>query len=532
MDLETFKNQLDIVQVIETFIPLKKEGANYKGLCPFHNEKTPSFVVSGEKQIYKCFGCDSSGDVINFYQNFKKVEFNQAVRELAELNNLASPLKQTGNTTNIYKLLQEKLQKLSDIWINNLLAEQKISKYLINRGFSREDFKTFAIGYADNKDNAKKTILSIFTPQEAQDLGLLTKSGFCPFSNRITITLYNHSHKPIGFVGRTHSFFNFKQSAKYVNSKETFLYKKSQNLYNYSRARQAILESKKCLVVEGYLDSLAAYKMGIKNCVATGGTAFNKTFLAQLAKLDCEITFLFDNDTSGQKAILRALNCCVENHYFDIYKGNLKNKVKDIAEIQENNVKTSTKEQPQITKSDGYIYYLQANINNANSIKEKDEFVKQVRQSIMSMDNYFLKANLLDKVKRALNIDLSKDSIKSNAQSSINAQDNITQLFKAILLNERLEYVAVEYLDSDMLKEYDKSFLIYIKDKTMDNQAQRIALDSKIPTLDYNHALKVMFEIITTSLTQKIAKAKQQGNLDLACEYIDRLDFIRGYELV
>ena len=439
MDLDVFKTQLDIVDVIGGFIPLKRSGVNYTCCCPFHSEKSPSFIVSPQKQIYKCFGCGAGGDVITFVKEYKKIEFKEAVSELCEMYHLSNPL---SKKESVSKGLQERLKQLSDVFVSNLLEGHsvlsdksgsllvggghypqgnslasnlhnpdfssqslecqdtpnsesstitesiefqdsglahkvphenyffffvffmlvlawrgggfyfllthhppppqsaiyaskpnlaaKIRNYLENRGFSTDDMINFSIGYCRG-DEWKQ----FFSLDEAIKIGIVSEKGYCLFANRLTITLFNASYKPIGFVGRSHPYSNFRNSPKYINSREGILYQKSKNLYNFARAKSHIIASKKVLVVEGYMDAISAWKMGIKNCVATGGTAFNKTFLAQLLPLEPEITFLFDNDEAGQKNILNAIRVCLENGYANVCKGSLKESVKDLGEVLE-----------------------------------------------------------------------------------------------------------------------------------------------------------------------------------------------------
>ena len=493
MDLDVFKTQLDIVDVIGGFIPLKRSGVNYTCCCPFHSEKSPSFIVNPQKQIYKCFGCGAGGDVITFVKEYKKIEFKEAVSELCEMYHLSNPL---SKKESVSKGLQERLKQLSDVFVSNLLeghcafsdfrnsactqengslgnhladcanfgaviteqvtptpklaqsyqsntasvakatnpylhmtnfvvssgnpsqstpsqdtpnsesstitesiefqdsglahkvshenqslhtgarellgdfgdkigvlereaqgaylgvcnqAEReqspilsqknqepnqsmiwKLRHYLQSRGFDTEDITNFSLGYCRG-DEWKQ----FFSLDEAIKIGIVSEKGYCLFANRLTITLFNTSYKPIGFVGRSHPYSNFRNSPKYINSREGILYQKSKNLYNFARAKSHIIASKKVLVVEGYMDAISAWKMGIKNCVATGGTAFNKTFLAQLLPLEPEITFLFDNDEAGQKNILNAIRVCLENGYANICKGSLKESVKDLGEVLE-----------------------------------------------------------------------------------------------------------------------------------------------------------------------------------------------------
>lgn len=492
MDLDIFKSNFDIAEVIGSFIPLKKSGVNFEACCPFHNEKSPSFIVSPQKQIYKCFGCGAGGDVISFVKDYKKLEFREAIEELCAMYNIANPMTKAPSKT---KQIQESLKNLSDRFTQNLLSDdeiaQKIRNYIEKRGFESQDIQRFALGYCKGNEWQE-----FFTQDLAKEAGIISQKGYCLFTNRLVITLFSPSYKVIGFVGRTHPYFNFRNSPKYINSKESTLYQKSRNFYNFARAKSHILAQKKVLVVEGYMDALSAWKMGIKNCVATGGTAFNKTFLAQLIPLDAEITFLFDNDEAGQKNITSAIRVCLENGYNNIYKGNLLNEVKDLGEVLE------SQEKPKITKTKGVQYYLKSTLNALATTKAKDEFLKSYKDFVLCQKNHFFKIDLINESKKALGFDIFSD--KNISHTNKHKSDISTQIFTSIVNNKDCAYIALEYLDGDELGEYTLDYKNFLQG-TLTQKAQELSL--KQESLDLKAFRQGLCFLLTKHYDDLIFKA-------------------------
>ena len=513
--METFKASLDIVDVISLYLPLRKEGVNYKACCPFHNEKSPSFVVSPSKQIYHCFGCGAGGDVIKFVMEHKGYSFIEAVNELSDMFSLPSPLLQNHSQKQEKpKLLRQKLQELSSIYTQNLLNNPALLEYLHNRGFDTQDVQKYALGFC-----AGGEVLKIFTKEEALELGLVRENGSDFFAKRLIITLFNANHKTIGFVGRTHSGFEFKGAPKYINSKESCLYHKSANLYNLSNAKSTILKEKKVLVVEGYFDALAGIKLGIKNIVATGGTAFNKEFLSALARMECEIVFLFDNDSSGVSASLRAMEVCVQNNYFNFSLGCLKNKTKDLGEVLE---KAQALE---LSKKNGLKAFILGKLSLCSSAREKDNFLQNLKDKLSTMENYFLKLELLEAVKKSIGLDLSKTQVKiPPKESSLQAE-----VFKAILEQEAIAYIASEYFDGAEFGKYEQSFKTFMfQNGTKDKTAQELLLSDEVISLEKNQAKRALLELLEQFYQAQIQKAKNTQDYSHALALSVKIQEIKG----
>ena len=314
-NLEALKTQ-SIVGVIERYIPLRKNGANFIACCPFHSEKSPSFVVSDVKGMFKCFGCGKGGDVVSFIKEYEKIDFNQALKRLSELTGIAL---EYDKAQKVGKSPSEVLEKINALAKQNLAQNAQILAYLQERGLTREICEKYDIGLVPSKQE----LLQHFSAQE------LVESGFAneyekgkisiPMRERIGIAIRNPQHKLVAFVARTHPHYNFPPNApKYINSKESYFYKKTQILYLLSHARAAITQSKSAFIVEGYIDSILLHENGYKNAIATGGTAFNVQHLNLLTRLDCEVIFCFDNDKSGMAANFRAVKVCFNAGFYRV----------------------------------------------------------------------------------------------------------------------------------------------------------------------------------------------------------------------
>ena len=322
-NIETLKSS-SIVSVIERYIPLRKNGANFIACCPFHSEKSPSFVVSEAKGMFKCFGCGKGGDALSFIKEYEKIDFNEAVKRLSELTGIAL---EYDKAQRVGKSPHEVLEKINELAKRELAKNAQILAYLQERGLTREICEKYDIGLVPSK----QILLANFSAKE------LVESGFAneyekgkisiPMRERISIAIRNPQHKLVAFVSRTHPHYNFPPNApKYINSKESYFYKKTQILYLYSNARASIQAQKAAFVVEGYIDSILLHENGFKNAIATGGTAFNVAALNLLTKLDCEVIFCFDNDKSGMAANFRAVKVCFNAGFYKVKVAILQNK--------------------------------------------------------------------------------------------------------------------------------------------------------------------------------------------------------------
>lgn len=297
----------DIVEVIKEKVDLKKNGTNYKGLCPFHNEKTPSFNVSSTKQFYHCFGCGASGDAIKFLTEYEHLTFIEALSKLAQIANLEVP-KFTKDNNKLYNLFMSN-KKAAECYSKWLNTNEDAMKYLANRNISSEMIEIFQLGYSNASwDGLKKELQKNKLLENGVEAGLLIKKDnktYDRFRNRIMFPIKNTTGNIIGFGGRT---IDKDEGAKYINSPETKLFHKSYELYGLNENKRFISKEDSVIIVEGYTDVIALHQNNLKNCVATLGTAFTKYHFTKISRYASTLIFCFDGDIAGQKAAWKAVN--------------------------------------------------------------------------------------------------------------------------------------------------------------------------------------------------------------------------------
>jgi len=307
--VEEIKNRIDIVDFINSYVPLKRAGQNYKALCPFHTEKTPSFMVNRERRSWHCFGCDEGGDVISFVEKIHNLSFVEALKLLAEQAGI--PFQLTGDSRERAKkaLLYEILEAATRFFQKELfLAENKaVRDYLQERGLDKETVLRFRLGYAPSSWErlSKSLIKKGFSEKDLLAAGVVFrgKQGIIDlFRNRIIFPVFDLLGKPVAFSGRIFG----KDEPKYLNSPETPIFKKSQILFGLFHSKEAIREKGYAILVEGNFDLLVAYRFGTKNLIAPCGTAVTEDQMQLLARYTNSLAVAFDGDSAGQKAAFRA----------------------------------------------------------------------------------------------------------------------------------------------------------------------------------------------------------------------------------
>lgn len=321
--IQEILNRIDIIDIVGGFVKLKKRGANYLGLCPFHNEKTPSFTVSPSKEIYKCFGCGRSGNAISFIMEHEKYSYVEALRWLA--NKYGIELQETFATD------EERQQQLSadSLYIINAFAQQFFTRilfeteegqdiglsYLKERGFREDIIKKFQLGYSPEQRDAftKAALAQQYNRDQLLKTGLIANRNEQLVDNyrgRVIFPVHNHSGKVLGFGARI--LKSNDKAPKYINTPENEIYVKSKILYGSYFARQAIDKADECLLVEGYTDVISLHQAGIENVVASGGTSLTQDQLRLIKKYTSNLTIVYDGDAAGVKAALRGLDMALE----------------------------------------------------------------------------------------------------------------------------------------------------------------------------------------------------------------------------
>lgn len=302
--IEALKNSIDIVDVVGNYIELRKAGANYKANCPFHGEKTPSFVVSPSKQIYHCFGCGVGGDSVKFVMEIEKLSYPEAIEKLASNYNFTLQYTKGSSDYGQSKRILESLQKW---YVKNLDFNQSAKQYLLDRGISNSSIEAFEIGFVGRGSDVMDFLSSnLFPLPQAQEAGIIAQGEqgefYARLVERVTFPIYSSNGSIVGFGGRTLG----NHPAKYINSPQTKLFNKSRLLYGYHRAKDAIYANKKLIVCEGYLDVIMFHQAGFKEAVATLGTALTTEHLPLLRKGSPQVILAYDGDNAGVAAALKA----------------------------------------------------------------------------------------------------------------------------------------------------------------------------------------------------------------------------------
>jgi len=321
--IQQILSRIDIIEIIGSFVKLKKRGANYLGLCPFHNEKSPSFTVSPVKEIYKCFGCGKSGNTIGFLMEQEKYTYTEALRWLANKYNVEIEETETSPEFKIQQQAAESLYIInsfgqsffSDKLFNSEEGQDIALSYLKERGFREEIIKKFQLGFNPSaRDEFTQAALAAQYSKE-----YLLKSGLVAqrdeklmdnYRGRIIFPVHNQSGKVLGFGARI--IKTNDKAPKYINTPENELYVKSKILYGSYFARMAIDKADECLLVEGYTDVVSLHQAGIENVVASGGTSLTPDQLRLIKKYSNNLTIIYDGDSAGIKAALRGLDLALE----------------------------------------------------------------------------------------------------------------------------------------------------------------------------------------------------------------------------
>lgn len=312
-DILGIQRKVNIVDVIAQYLPIEQKGKNYFAICPFHDDHNPSMSISPEKQIYTCFVCGASGNVFNFVMNYEKISFIQAVKKVADASGITLNISNDFTKKNEESKYQKEY-KMFDIinkyYQNNIktVYGKSAIKYLNKRNITDEIIKEFGIGLSLNDNVAGKLLKSKgYSDEELTEIGICGKKDnflYDIFRNRIMFPLEDINGNTVGFSGR---IYNGEDENKYVNSKESVIFKKGNLLYNYKKAFNYARDKKQIIVVEGFMDVIRLYTIGIKNVVATMGTAITKQHADLIKKLSKNVVLCFDGDKAGEKATKSAL---------------------------------------------------------------------------------------------------------------------------------------------------------------------------------------------------------------------------------
>ena len=322
--VDEIKSRLDILEVVKEYVKLQKSGINYRGLCPFHSEKTPSFFVSPTRQTWHCFGaCSKGGDIFRFIMEIEGVEFGDALRILAAKAGVE--LKKRSIQSDQWRTEKQRIYEICE-WSARFFEKcletetgRKVEQYLLERGINKESVKEWRIGYSPNNWDSLINFLEKkkYTQQEVNKAGLVvqkegTSRYYDRFRGRIMFPIFDFNHQVVGFGGR---IFGSDKEAKYLNTPNTLIYDKSKTLYGLNKARSEIRKKDSCILVEGYTDVIMSSQAEVNNVVSTSGTALTSLQLDILKRYTDNLITAFDMDTAGDSATKRGIDLAQEKEF-------------------------------------------------------------------------------------------------------------------------------------------------------------------------------------------------------------------------
>ncbi|MGN8500919.1 DNA primase [Helicobacter pylori] len=505
INFEPLKARIQIMEILERYLDFYKIGANFKSFCPFHDERSASFIVSPEKNIYHCFGCGVSGDALKFLQEYKKISFIEAVEEVANIYNYVLEY-ETNAKTEQNKRLKEILAYANNLFKERLKNEPKVLDYLTQkRALSLEMIEAYDLGYCLHGD--LEVLKERFDYSDLIACGLFSDKNqekelksFCNY--RITIPLKDSKGQIRSFSARLciPRLLKTNKAPKYINGRETCLFNKSFFLYNYHRALENIKQKKQVIICEGFFDVIAYEHFSYKNAICTSGIAFTSAHLAFLNKLGVELCFSFDNDRAGLEATIRALDLCLKNHVTNMSVIKIKDEsVKDLGSYQELN------KRPNLSKINGFKFYCAYLLRSELTTPQKDFNYKSILKILENFEP-FTQSDLL----KILNSFLAKNSVKpikpAKEKKTPGKLDLLeARIYATMLQSEEFRYIAKRYLTPsdvgypiffkrlvrgdfrglDFLRKfkiipesYQKSFLVELKTKGL-KKSLNMALEEK-----------------------------------------------------
>lgn len=432
--IDEIRNASDIVDIISGFIQLKKRGKNFIGLCPFHQEKTPSFTVSEEKQIYHCFGCGAGGNVFKFLMDYKNISFVEAVEEIAEHVGIkiqydSAPSEQQNELEVFYEINLLAARFFSDQLLKSENGESA-REYLKNRGIKLQTQKIFGIGFAPfSRESflnlAKENKIDL---QKAKQLGLIDTNDkgeyYDKFRGRIIFPIFSPNGRVIAFGGRI--FSGETNAAKYLNSPESPVYSKRKSLYGLFHSKDEIRKLDRAILVEGYMDLISLYQAGVKNVVASSGTSLTDEQVQLLSRFTKNVLVLFDADSAGEKAALRSIEILLKQNFevkiISLPKG----------EDPDSFINKFGKEQfeEEISRAQNFFEYQTSQYEKQGAFEDAASTTKAIREivRILSLLNDELKRNLYIKA-IAKKFGLREKLIESELNKFLSEQKSGTQVF-------------------------------------------------------------------------------------------------------
>lgn len=468
-EINTIRSNADIVEIIGDYLELKQKGRNYVAICPFHDDHTPSLVVSKERQIFNCFTCKTGGNVFSFVMKYENVSFPEAIKIVAKKIGYNLKSNYDDVIESKYKKEYEIMNFAAKYYMNNINSKEGLEarKYLDKRGITSEIIKEFNIGLATDKPSDLYNILNKknYSLDELDKLGLVNKYNldvFDTFQNRIIIPIEDIKGQIVGFTGRI--YHNEKDIAKYINTKETIIFKKGNILFNFHNARNYIREKKQAILVEGNMDAIKLSAKGIKNVIALMGVALSKEQIIILKKLNVPIILMLDNDSAGLNATFKNGELLRKNG-IEVLVVRLKD-AKDPDEYIETKGVNALIDN--INHANNYIDFLLESLKNGLDLNNINDLKKYINSIILSTNNEddLTKELIISKISKEYQIDekilkqnIDIKQIKQKEDKKEERKPKISKYQKAV---SKILYMMM--LDNKYITIY-KNRLGYFKEK-------------------------------------------------------------------
>ncbi len=476
-ELNRIRNSVNIVDVIGSSINLEKKGKNYFGICPFHDDHTPSMSVSDEKQIFTCFVCGASGNVFSFVKDFENITFIEAVNKVANFAGIT--LSQNINVVRKYDKEYKAYDLAVKFYKNNLKSNlgNEAREYLKSRNITEEIINEFDIGVSLS-DNTLSKLLTKKNYDEKMllDIGLVNKQDgiYDIFRNRIMFPIHNSNGNPIGFSGR---IYNSNVDSKYINTKETYIFKKGETLFNYHRAMLDAKKTKTLIICEGQMDAIRIYASGVKNVVATMGTALTKDHINLIKRLNVKVILNMDSDKAGTNAallngdLLRKENIDVSilsltgakdpdeyilKYGIDAYKDSLNHAI-SLFDFKLNYLKNDKN----LNNADELTDYINNIINELN--KTDDEILRTVTINKLSEDYKIDKNILLSKLIKVEKTNIVKiERVTKKQKQNIRAVEEILYYMMNNVKYAKIFTKKLNYIPDKVYFDIEKDIQAYI----------------------------------------------------------------------
>lgn len=468
-DINQIRSNVDIVDIISSYIPLTPKGRNYFGVCPFHDDHKPSMSVSKEKQIYTCFSCGATGNVFKFVMDYENVSFPESVNIVANKAGLNFHVKTLSERQVVHQSLFDIYDLCSKIYQNNIntIEGREAKEYLKNREISLDAIKEFGIGLATTKRDMITKLLKSknFKEQDMLRSGIVVKDEkglYDIYYNRIMFPIWDASGKVVGFSGRV---YHGETNYKYINTKETDIFKKGDLLYNYHRAKEFARKNNTVIIMEGQLDVIRAYSVGIKNVIGTMGTAITKKHALLIKRIAKDVILCFDGDQAGAKA---TMSCIKELESVDIIPKvvRLEDNMDPDEYIKKLGVQAfqSKLDNPMNIMDFKLSYYKKGrDFQNANDV---GSYVRDIIGELSSIEDEILRELTLKKISEESNLDIDFLRRKLEEATSLNVKEKKEVKEEAVTLKPEVKQTKYEkaqlYLVYYMLKSKE---VIHMYDK-------------------------------------------------------------------